>query len=113
MAYYLLRTDGTISDIHSDGAIPIESRPEGQWVEGTPPEGAHPYQPTTLIEKLVSVFSSLADAEQAAFGAVAASVLMFVQFNNPAAAKLVIQSVPVTPDLQAKKDALLAVFNAI
>lgn len=109
--YYLLRHDGTISDIHYIGAPP-EPRPEGQWIDGSPALNAPIFESKTILQRLIGIFSGLADDEQVAFGTLAASVYMFLQVGNDELAKLAIQSVSVPVGLQAKKAELLAVFDA-
>jgi len=64
-----------------------------------------------LTDKLQAVFAELPAEAQAAFGTIAASVLMFIQFGNTAAAKLVIENASVPPELQSIKDQLLACFD--
>lgn len=106
---YLLHADNTYSDF-ADYPEPPAKRDDGVWKKGEP-TGLDRHIVLTTLDKLKAVFASLAADEQAAFGQVAASVLMFVQFGNDAAAKLVIQNTSIPAELEAVKAQLLACFD--
>lgn len=64
----------------------------------------------TPLEQLKEIFVSLPVTAQAEFGTLASAVFMFLQQNNPDAAKLVIENADVPEDLQGLKVQMLEVF---
>lgn len=92
-------------------AVDTSHPPDGmEWIAGKPPGSAAAYLPPTTLEKLHAVFVTLPVEQQAAFGPLAASVLMFLQQNNPTAAKLVIQDAQIPAELESVRAQMLEAF---
>lgn len=84
-----------------------DSRPKPTWAAVQAAGNPGPDK----ITQLKTLFTALPVAQQAAFGPVAASVLMFLENGNQAAAVKTVEDVTVPAELEAVKTALLGALN--
>lgn len=107
--FYLLRTNNTYSDLGDYPQQP-EARPEGAWVDGEPLEGLRPYVPQSLADQLDAVFSQQPVDLQAQFSTLRAAIKLELDQGRYDIAKRVIELAQVPPELEAQRQALLALF---
>lgn len=108
MNFYLLRQDGTISDV---GDYPEEpaARPEGTWQQGHPPADSVSIQP--LSERLRETFEGeLPPEAQADLAPLKAAVKMELEQNRPHIARLIIERATIPDTLEMVRAALLTLL---
>ena len=80
-------------------------------IEARQAEEAQPLPPPPILDQLKTIFTSLPTETQADLGPLAAAVYMFLDQNNPEAAKLVIERAQVPKELDELRAALLSKFG--
>jgi len=108
--YYLLRPDGSISDIEYSETTP-DPRTDGQWIQGEPPVGYKPYVQVSLSDQLKAIVLALPDSVQAQFAEVAAGVDLALRNGKPEVAKLEIQALTLPAELEPVRTKMLGVFG--
>lgn len=98
--YYLTLADGSVNPVVWDGVAAIQW-PAGSSISKTAPAPGPPPPKTSasVLTACMGVFTSLSTVEQVSFQTVAASVSIFLQAGNTAAAQLAISSAANTSDL--------------
>jgi hypothetical protein len=107
--FYLLRPDGSYSDLANYPEQPAP-REDGEWVEGIP-YGLISFRPLALADQLDAVFSQQPVDLQAQFSPLRAAIKLELDQGRLDIAKRVIELAPVPPELEAQKEALLALFR--
>jgi hypothetical protein len=108
MKFYLLRPDGTYSDLAEYGERPTD-RTDGEWVNGEP-AGREPYTEKSLADLLDAVFSQQSIDLQAQFSPLRAAIKLELDQGRYAIAKRVIELASIPPELEAQRQALIELF---
>lgn len=111
MRFYLLRPNGEISDAGDYPEQP-ESRADGIWQAGEPPEGSAEIKP--LTERLRAAFEAdLPPEAQADLSPLKAAVKMELEQGRPEIARLIIQRAVIPEALETVRQSLLTLLSEL
>lgn len=108
MRFYLLRTDGSVSDAGDYPAKPAD-RPDGTWTAGAPPSEAP--VPKSRIERLSTIFDAQPVDLRAQFAPLRAAVKTELELGHVTVARRVIELALIPAELESVRVQLLAEFD--
>jgi hypothetical protein len=109
--YYLLRADGTISDIAPYPDKP-EDRTDGVWVQGIPDSSLSIYIPKTSVDQLKELYRSLTVDQRAAFSTTKTSVLSaLVDDNDTELALYLINNLTIPTELEPIRTQMVTIIQ--